>query len=187
MVMPPYRLDFELDAYFDIKKDVEIRRSDDSKIILYKSKVTNKGSIIFKVDTLDQNIAKREGIAKVDTFLDYLIVSLNIDNIMPTRFADTPILLNSEKFEKMTKTGYKNLSVSVSIVAPFAEKAVEYANTLMEKTNQLNDKRQFAIEKCLIWLRKGAEASADERFIYRWIALEALCGVLQGSYSSTQK
>jgi hypothetical protein len=187
MEVPRYRLDFEIDAYYDIKEDIEINMFDYSKIVLYKSKTTNKGAIFFETKSLDQAVAKEEGKSKINHFLNCLLVSANADNMMPLRFPKAAELLNPQKFEGMTKTVSKDFTVRVSIVAPLQKTPVDTANALMERISRLDGNTQAAICKCLSWLRRAAENSRDERFIYRWISIEALFGVLQEKHSSTQK
>jgi hypothetical protein len=85
----------------------------------------------------------------------------------------------------MPKTVYKDYSISFDIVATLEEKRVIDASTFANKLNSLDSEKQTIIRKCLFWLRKGAEATDDERFIYRWISLEALLAIIQKN--STEK
>jgi len=160
---------------------------DHSKIVLYRSKTTNKGAIFFEKDTLDQTEAKKEARSKVDHFLNYLLVTLNVENMMPLRFPEPPELLNSEEFKGMPRTVSVGIDVHLAAPVPFEKSQAEAVNTLMKKTTQLDSENQTAINKCLFWMRRGAETRKEERFIYRWISFEALFKILQEEYSSTQK
>jgi hypothetical protein len=186
MEVPEYRLDFKVDAYFVIGENIEAKLLDGSRIILLKSTDTNNGSIIVQMDTLDFGAAKREGILKTTAFLNFLLVVSNMDNIKPTKFADSPELQNAEKFQGMTMTKEKPFSGNALLVAPFQKQWAEYVNSLITKKNQLEKDKQNAIDNCLFWLRKAAESALNERFIYRWVSLEALSGVLDEQFDSTE-
>lgn len=185
-----YKLDFEVDAYFIIEESIETKLSDGSRIILQKStkdERTNKGSIIFRMNTLDFGTAKMEGILRITAFLNFLLVVSNIDNMVPTKFAESPELLNEEKFKGMTMTMEKRFSAGAFLVAPFQKQWPQCVKSLVTKKNRLEKGKQNAIDNCLFWLRKAAESASDERFIYRWVSLEALSGVLYEQFDSTKR
>ena len=187
MEVPNYRLDFEIGGFYIIEEDIEVEMFDRSKIVLYESKTINNGAIFFEMDTLNLAEAREEGKARVNHFLDWFLVTSNLDNMLPVRFAELPKLLNSDKFKDKRKTISKTLTVDTLLVAPFPRKLPESTNTLMKKMIKLDNVNKTAIDKCLSWLRRGAETEKDERFLYRWISLEALLIILQQEYSSTQK
>jgi hypothetical protein len=187
MERPEYQLDFEVKTYFNAKADCEATIWDGSRIVFCKSEGTNKGFIIYQMDTLNHGEAKEEGTKRVNAFLNYLMIASNIDNIKPTVFAESPKLLNSDKFKGMTMTITKTLTANSILVANFQKQWVEYANILSSKIHKLMDNEQSAIDRCLFWLRKGAEATSNERFICRWVSLEALSGVLDEQFSSTER
>jgi hypothetical protein len=191
---PKYRLDFEVDAYLAIDGNIETKLSDGSRIILQKStdtnkgsKGSNKGSIVFRMDTLDFRLARREGILKTTAFLNFLLVVSNMDNTGQIKFADSPELLNAEEFRGISKTNEKSFSGNALITAPFRKQWTECVNSLISKNSQLEKDKQNVIYDCLFWLRKAAESPLNERFIYRWVALEALGGILDEQFDSTPK
>jgi hypothetical protein len=167
MDKPKYKLDFEIEMCFDIKEDRTIDMPYGSKIILYKSKTINKGSVFFEIDTLDQKKAEEDGKFRVNYFLNCMLVALNIDNLVPPKFPKEPELLNPEQFKDMPITMYKDFTISCVIVATLEEKRLTDAGTFVNKINGLDSEKQTIIRKCLFWLRKGAEATDDERFTYR--------------------
>ena len=187
MESPEYQLDFEVTAYFVIKDDFETKMWDGSRITFYKSEGTNKGSIIYQMATLNHGEAKEEGKKRANAFLNYLIITSNIDNIKPTIFAESPRLLNSDKFKGKTLTLTKTFTSDSIILANFQKQWAECANSLSSKIHGLSTMKQAAIDRCLFWLRKGAEAASVERFIYRWVSFEALSGVLDDKSDSTDK
>jgi len=74
-----------------------------------------------------------------------------------------------------------------TLVAHFQKQCAESANDLSSKIHRLSNEKQDAIDRCLFWLRKGAEnAGSNERFIYRWISVEALSGILEKTYGTTE-
>jgi len=178
MEKPEYKLDFEVQAFFDIKEDIETEILDGTKIILYQNKGLNKGSVIFQTETMDFGEAKNEGMLRADAFLNFLVVLLNIENIPSTKYAESPTLLNSEKFKGATLTIQKQITAGAAVVAVFQNKWAEEAKNMVEKAYKLTNFEQNALAYSLYWLRKGAEAKENDRFIYRWISLEALCGIL---------
>jgi hypothetical protein len=118
MEKPKYRLDFEIEMCFDIKEDRTIDMLDGSKIILYRSKTINKGSVFFEIDTLDQKKAEENGEFRVNYFLNCMLVALNIDDLVPPKFPKEPELLNPEQLKDMPKTMYKTLPSSHVIIVP---------------------------------------------------------------------
>jgi hypothetical protein len=110
---------------------------------------------------------------------------MNIDNMVPLRFGKLE-LLNSEQFKDQTKTLHKDFSISCTIVAPIDGDKVKTIKDFVERMNGLSIEQQGTLNRSISWLRKGAEATDEERFIYRWISLESLCGML-AKVSSTQK
>lgn len=188
MEIPKYKLDFEMDTYYDITSDIEILFSDGSKVQLFPSRRTNKGAIIFEKDTLDQGIAESEGKSRVNRFVNFFIVLSNTDSFA-LRFPNKPELLNAESFKDKIKTGYAHFGVTVDIVAsnPLDKDKITAAGTLMQRVSRLSNEEQDAVSRPVFWLRRAAEVSGEERFVYRWISLEALCAVPQNTYSSTQK
>jgi hypothetical protein len=181
MEKPKYKLDFEVDPCFDIKEDITINMFDGSKIVLYRSKTTNKGSIFFEVDTLNQKKAEDYGKLRVNYFLNCMLVALNIDSLVPPRFPKKLELLNLEEFKGKPITMHKDFKINGIIGAPLGEKQLMETSVFMNQMNDLDAEKQAIIHKCLFWLRKGAETRDDERFIYRWISLEALLAILQKS------
>lgn len=185
MEMPKYRLDFEMDTYYDIREEIEVELSKNSKVTLHPSKTTNKGSVIFEKDTLDQSHAESEGKTIANHFIDLLIISLDPDNMVPLRFGKLE-LLNPEDFKEKTKTVYKDLSISFTVVGSIDRRKVEATKDIVKKMSRLGQEEQKSLCRSVFWLRRAAEAAGEERFVYRWISLEALCGVLP-EMSSTQK
>jgi hypothetical protein len=189
MEIPKYKLYFEMDTCYDITEEIEIQNPDNSKIFLYPSKKTNKGAVVFEKDTLDQSVAEDEGRSKVNRFIDFFIASSNIDSLTPPRFPQKPELLNPESFKNKTKTVYAHLAATVNIVAPnpLAKATANTLKDMMTKVSKLNAQSQRAAYRSLFWLRKAAKASGEERFVYRWISLEALCAIYPETQASTQK
>lgn len=79
----------------------------------------------------------------------------------------------------MPITPIKQFTGNASLGADFQKQWAESASILSSKSRELLNNKQDAINRCLLWLRKGAEATSNERFIYRWVSLEALTGVLE--------
>lgn len=171
--------------YFDIKEDRTIDILGGSKIALYKSKTMNKGSVFYEMDTLDQKKAEEQGKSIINYFLNCMLVALDIDNLVPPKFPQEPELLNPEQFKDTPRTIYKDFTISCGIVATLEEKRLTDSGTLANRINDLDFGKQTTIRKCLFWLRKGAEATNDERFTYRWISLETLLATIQKN--STEK
>ena len=182
---PEYQLDFEVTTYFSMKDNFEAEIWDGSRIVFCRSEETNKGFIIYKMDKLNHGIAKEEGTKRVDAFLNYLMITANIDNIRPTIFAESPKLLNSDKFKGTPITFTKTITANSILVADFQKQWAESASSLSSKIHELSNNKQAVIDRCLLWLRKGAEATSNERFIYRWVSFEALTGVLDKQCGST--
>lgn len=176
---------FEVNTYFNVKDDCEAKLWDGSKIVFSKSEGANRGFLIYQMDTLNHGEAKEEGKKRIDAFLSYLMIASNVDNIEPTLFTESPKLLNSGKIKGMTMTITRTFTANTILVANFQKQWVEDANVLSSKIHKLTNNEQSAIGRCLFWLRKGAEATPNERFIYRWISLEALSGVLERQSDST--
>jgi len=185
MEKPKYKLDFEIDAYYQIKEDIKVKMPDGSLFILYPSTKTNKGSIIFQTDTLNEDQARKEAESKVNEFIDFWIVSSSIDSIGSLRFTNGLQLLNPEKFRGKTRTVSKNFTLCVDLVAVLKKDEVHATMDLISRSRKLNSQEQNAINKCLSWFRKSSEVAGEEKFIYRWISLEALCGFLS-EVSSTK-
>ena len=187
MERPEYQLDFEVTTYFTMKEEVEMKIWDGSRIVFCSSEGTNKGFIIYQMDTLNHGIAKEEGMKKVNAFLNLLMITSNIDNITPTIFAESPKLLNPDRFKEMRMTITKPFTATSTIVAHFQKQWADSAGSLTSKIHMLSKSKQATIDRSLFWLRKGAEATSNERFIYRWVSFEALSGVLDKPFSSTER
>ncbi len=182
--LPEYKLDFEIRAFLDVKNDNETVMKDGSRFILYKVEdaskdYTNKGSVIFHVDTLNFGEAKKIGMAKVESFLNFLIVLLNIENIPSTKFDPAPSLLSFEKIGKPIKIMQMQITGNASVQAIFNEKCTFQVKDKIDEASKLSKQQKNSLANCLNWLRRGADASGNDRFIYRWISLEALFGVLK--------
>jgi hypothetical protein len=185
MKVPRYKLDFEMDTYYDIKEGIEVKLSKDSKITLHPSKATNQGSIIFEKDTLDESQAKSEGKTKINNFIDFFILSSNLDWIPPLRFGKIE-LLNPEHFTGQTKIVYQNFVIRGNVVRSIDRREVKTTEDLIQRMNCLAGNEKKSLSRSVSWLRRAAEADNEEKFMYRWISLEALCGILP-EISSTQK
>jgi hypothetical protein len=187
---PRFRLNFQFGELLKLDRDIEIKISESSTIVLGKSdnptsKDPNRGSLIFQVDTLDYYRAKEIGKKQIEDFLNLFIVISKIE-IPPATFADEPILLNPEKFEGQTKTRFISFTGNAFIIAKFDDVWVEKTIGLIGKANRLTDEQKQAIIDSFFWLRKTTNArSASENFVYRWISLEALCGILKGKIPET--
>lgn len=190
MEQPRFKLNFEFGELFRLDKRIEIPISGSSTIILDKIdnptlKDQNRGSLIFQVDTLDYYRAKEIGMKQIEDFLNLLIVISKIE-IPPATFADEPILLNPEKFEGQKKTPFKSFTVSGSAIAIFDDVWAEKTITLINQAKRLRDEQKQAIIDSFFWLRKTTTAKSDsENFVYRWISLEVLCGILVGKTRDT--
>lgn len=185
MPCPKYKMDFEMDTCYEIKQDIETEMNENSKIILYASATTNRGSVIFLKDTLDERQAMAEGISTITAFVNSLLMLMNRENMAALRFGKLE-LLNPDEFEGQTRTLSKSFSVDCVIVAPLNGDNLKKMAKVAKKLNRLNAGTQEIVLRTLAWLRKAAETSGEEKFIYRWISLEALCG-MAATTSSTPK
>ena len=140
------------------------------------------------MDTLDYEKAREEGEKRANAFLNYLIVASNIDSIKPAKFDELPKLLNAEKFKEDKKIVTKTFSSSFLVVNTLRKERVDSANLLSSTQHRLTSDKQGAIDTCLFWLRRAAEAEFTlERFVFRWVSFEALGGVLNARFNSTEK
>jgi hypothetical protein len=178
LTLPSYRIDFEIDAYFSVKQDIDVALETTQKIVIKATNsITNKGSLFLETNKLNVSTVETEARQIIVNFIDYFMVLLNIENIAPLRIR-RPELLNPEIFASKTKTNHIDLLSSVAITAPIDTQKINMAAKLMTKQRSLPTKDNETINRALYWLLKAAQSQGEEKFIYRWISLEALSGLV---------
>jgi hypothetical protein len=182
MALPCYQVDFEIDAYYSVKEDIELALGKTAKIIVKTTNqsITNKGSLFFEKDTLDLQVAETEARRIIANFIDYFMVLMNIENMASLKF-NKAILLNAKNFTGKTKTDYAEILSSMAVTAPIEVEKVKLAAQLTIKQWTLSKKDNETINRSLYWLQKAAQAQGEEKFIYRWISLEALSGLVSAT------
>lgn len=187
-----YELEFELGplAPFDIKKEIRTTFSDGSQIKLYpneKSKGLNKGAIIFEIDRPNPDFADRIGKDKVNRFLNCMLITKeNFEQLAAVRFLRLKFL-NPEQIPGGKVDQRIGFTINAIFTASVEENELESVKQLMEIIDTLPILRREIILRSLRWIRSGAEASSEDRFIYRWISFELLLALLEkkGKYTPT--
>ena len=187
-----YELEFELRplAPFDIKKEIRTTFSDGSQIKLYpneKSKGLNKGAIIFEIDRPNPDFADRIGKDRINRFLDCMLITKeNFEQLAAVRFLRLKFL-NPEQIPGGKVDQRIGFTINAIFTASLEENELESVKQLMEIIDTLPILRREIILRSLRWIRSGAEASSEDRFIYRWISFELLLALLEKKGMSTPK
>lgn len=187
MTRAKFKLDFKIEACFDIDKEIETVLPDGSKIILHKSNVENLGTILYEADRPDTSIAMNEGKHKVENFFNWLLVTKDsFENLKPIEFPQQPELLNREDFKGQRITVIKPFVIGYIAVTKLEQQEIKNTNELLAEISKLPQDEKDILARSMRWFRKASEIGGEDRFVYSWISLEALLGLLKKEKSTQE-